>query len=148
MPSSYTRLIFHIVFGTKDRCPLIPGDLAPELHSYLAGIVKARGGSPILVGGVPDHVHALVALHPDNAVSGVVRDMKANSSRWMKERAPDRGAFTWQEGYGAFSVDPRGITKARDYIARQEEHHRDEPFRVELQRFLDAYGVEYDARYL
>ena len=148
MPGSFASLYYHIAFGTKDRRPLITPDLAAPLHNYMAGIIQRLAGRALATGGTADHVHILAALDKDRAVSAVIRDLKANSSRWVHETYPEHADFGWQEGYGAFTVSVRGLDSVRAYIARQEEHHRTVSFRDELASFLREHGIPYDERYV
>jgi putative transposase len=111
MPQSYTSLIYHIVFGTKHSLPQIRSDIAPTLHAYMAGIIRNLGGQAILIGGVADHVHVLTVLSQDRAVKDVLRDLKANASRWVHKEHRDLLDFDWQDGYSAISVGARGITR-------------------------------------
>ena len=148
MGNSYTSLVYHIVFGTKHRLPQITPDLAPKLHAYMAGIIKNLGGKPIIIGGTQDHVHILAVLGQSRAVAAVVRDVKANSSRWVHRQSPDLAEFAWQSGGGSFTVGLRGIPGARSYIERQEAHHREVSFRDELIEFLKMHDIAYDDRYV
>ena len=123
MPKSYTNLIYHFVFSTKDRRPLISGDRKGRLYEYMGGIIRGLGGVLLEINGVADHVHLLAKLRPDKSVSDVLRDLKANSTGWMHNVFPDARDFSWQNGYGAFSVSASQVELIRDYIARQEQHH-------------------------
>ena len=148
MPNSYTSLVYHIVFGTKHRVPQITGDVAPSLYAYMAGIIKNLDGKPIIIGGVEDHVHILTVLGQSRAVDAVVRDLKANSSRWVHGQFPDLGDFAWQSGGGSFTVRVKGIPAARRYIEGQQAHHREVSFREELVGFLKMHDIPYDERYV
>ncbi len=139
MPHSYISSIFHIVFSTKRRMQLIPPDHQSRLWNYLAGIARNHGMQMLAVGGTQDHVHMLVVLRPDMAVSDAVRTLKANSSRWMRET--DR-FFSWQQGYGAFSVSPSQIERAKQYIANQPAHHRTRSFEQEFLAMLQAGNIK------
>ncbi len=114
---------------------------------YLGGVVRNVEGVPEAIGGVADHVHLLVGLRATARLADVVRDVKAVSSRWVHEDAGDR-EFSWQEGYGAFTVSASQRDMVREYIARQEEHHRKRTFQEEYVELLKRSGVEYDDRYL
>ncbi len=144
MPKSYTRLLYHVVFSTKHREPLITESWAADLYSYLGGIVRDRRGDLIAAGGVADHIHLLVRLAADRALSDVVRDIKAVSSGWRHEHGDS--AFWWQTGYGAFTVSESGIEAVSRYIAYQPEHHRKMSFRDEYVALLRKHQVEYDER--
>jgi putative transposase len=147
MPSTHISLHYHIVFSTKDRVPVIGSAWRERLHGYLGGIVRNVEGVPEAIGGVADHVHMLIGLRAKHCLADVVRDIKAVSSRWVHEVMSDE-AFAWQEGYGAFTVGAPQRESVRDYIARQEEHHRLQTFQEEYLEFLKRSGVEYDERYL
>ncbi|MFT3744337.1 MAG: IS200/IS605 family transposase [Pyrinomonadaceae bacterium] len=148
MAQSYTNLIYHIVFSTKDRKPLITADVKPRLYEYIGGTIRGLGGVMLAIGGVEDHGHVLAKLRPDKSVSDVLRDLKANSSGWMHDLFPDLKDFAWQRGYGAFTVSASQVEKVRQYISNQEEHHRKQDFREEFIGLLIKNGVEFDERYL
>ncbi|MEO6726377.1 MAG: IS200/IS605 family transposase [Blastocatellia bacterium] len=148
MSDSYTNLLYHLVFSTKDRQPLITGIHQPRLYEYIGGTIRGLGGISLGINGTEDHVHILAKLRPDKALSDVLRDLKANASGWMHDVFPDLKDFSWQRGYGAFTVSASNATKVKEYIARQKEHHQKQSFRDEFIAFLKANGVEYDERYL
>ncbi|MBA4066379.1 MAG: transposase [Isosphaera sp.] len=148
MPQSYTCLHYHLVFSTKGRLPTITPDVRPRLWEYLGGIVRGAGGVPIQVGGVDDHVHLLVTLRQVTALADFMRELKAGSSGWVHDTFPDAGGLWWQTGYGAFTVSHSGIGAVRDYIANQEEHHRERTFQDEFRAMLVKHGVEFDEEYL
>src|SRR4051794_16061947 len=104
MSKSYTNLLYHIVFSTKDRRPVITADIKPRLYEYIGGTIRSLGGILLAINGVADHVHILAKLRPDKAVSDVMRDLKANSSGWLHDVFPDLDELSWQRGYGAFTV--------------------------------------------
>jgi REP element-mobilizing transposase RayT len=143
---SYTNLLYHIVFATKERAPLIIAELRPLLHEYLGGTARGLGGAALAVGGIADHVHLMVKIKPTIAVSEFIKQLKANSSGWANKQT--RGRFAWQSRYGAFSVSESQIEKVRAYILRQEEHHRRVPFEEEFKALLLAHRIEFDERYL
>jgi len=148
MSHTYTQLLTHIVFSTKDRFPSIDAELQSRIFPYMGGIIRELKGKPILVNGVADHVHILAGLPARIAVSDVLRTVKANSSRWVHEQFPARSKFAWQTGYGAFSVSHNDLEKVRRYIENQKEHHRHVTFQEEVLTFLKEYEIEYDERYL
>ena len=147
MPSTHLSLHFHVVFSTKNREPRISTEWRDRLHAYLGGVARTSGAIPEAIGGVADHVHLLLGLPATARLADVVRDIKAVSSKWMHEEACDR-AFAWQEGYGAFTVSPSHREIVRNYIARQEEHHRKRTFQEEYLELLQRCGVDSDERYL
>lgn len=146
MPHSYTNLLYHIVFSTKGRLPLLDTESRPRLYEYLGGTVRGLGGCALEIGGVADHVHALVKLRQDIAVSEFLQKLKANSSGWLNRSR--RGKFAWREGYAAFSVSESQVKRVRRYINGQEEHHRKVDFADELMALLRANHIDFDAEYL
>lgn len=119
-----------------------------RIHAYLGGIIKGMGSNPIQIGGVENHVHILATLPKTMALSDYVRTIKAESSHWIKGLGEWYRMFSWQEGYGAFSVSSSVVPATVSYICGQEEHHRKETFAEEYKRFLDAYNMDYDERYI
>ncbi len=148
MAQSYTNLLYHIVFSTKDRKPLITADVKPRLYEYIGGTIRGLGGVILAIGGMEDHAHVLTKLRPDKSVSDVLRDLKANSSGWIHDVFPELKDFSWQRGYGAFTVSASQVDKVRQYIANQEDHHRKHDFRDEFIGLLIKNGIEFDERYL
>lgn len=102
----------------------------------------------MIINGMPDHVHLLLGLKPDCNLSDLIRDIKANSSRWVNDRRYKRGCFQWQTGFGVFSLGHSQVDRAIYYINNQEEHHQKISFRDELKSFLEAYHVDYKPEYL
>jgi len=147
MPSTYSSLYYHLVFATKNREPIIAPDWRVRLHEYLGGAARGLDGTPQGVGGVADHVHLLVALKPTHCLADFMRELKKASSIWVADTLGER-AFRWQEGYAAFTVSPSALKAVRNYITRQEEHHRVKTFREELVEFLEKSGITFDPRYL
>ena len=147
MPSTHTCLLYHLIFATKDRAPLIAPRWRDRLHEYLGGTVRGLGGTPQGIGGVADHVHLLVGLKPTHCLSDFMRELKKASSVWASE-SEQVPAFAWQEGYAAFTVSASARAAVQLYIAGQEDHHHRRTFREELIEFLEKSGVEYEERYL
>jgi REP element-mobilizing transposase RayT len=148
MASTLTKLVYHLVFSTKNRVPLITPEIADDLYGYLGGIIRAEKGILIKAGGVADHVHLLCILRPTHAIADLVRTMKSNSSRWAREQPVPGPDFGWQTGYGAFTVSTSQIDALVDYIARQVEHHRKESFQEEFRMMLRQHGIAFDERYV
>ena len=146
MPHSYTNLLYHIVFATKGRSPLLDMELRPRLYDYLGGTVRGLGGVTLEIGGVADHVHALVKLRQDIAVSEFLKKLKANSSGWLNRSRRDK--FAWQEGYAAFTVSESQVERVRRYIKVQDEHYRKVNFADELMALLRAHHIDFDPEYL
>jgi REP element-mobilizing transposase RayT len=147
MPSTHTNLLYHLVFSTRNREPLVAARWRSRLHEYLGGVVAGLDGMPRGIGGVADHVHLLIGLKPTHCLSDFMRELKKASSVWVVEKMSQK-QFHWQEGYAAFTVSPSARESVQRYIAGQEEHHRAKTFREELVEFLKKSGMEYDERYL
>ncbi|HEX9730783.1 MAG TPA: IS200/IS605 family transposase [Thermoanaerobaculia bacterium] len=148
--SSHTHFLYflyHIVFSTKEREPLITPEAREPLYRYIGGIIRKRRGICIEIGGVMDHVHILARFRPSISVSKMVQDIKGISSKWAKGRLRTTKALYWQDGYGGFSVGSE-VDDVIAYIRNQEAHHRELSFKEELVDLLDRHGVEYDPRYL
>lgn len=148
MPGTYTKLYYHIVFSTKNRQPFIDPDIEEELYKYISGIVRNVEGACIEINGMPEHIHLLAILPPKIAVSNALRDMKANSSKWIHETKSGLVSFAWQDGYAAFTVSKSQVDPVRHYIREQKEHHRQRDYKVELLSLLARHEVEYDERYI
>ena len=148
MSDSYTNLLYHIVFSTKDRRPLITPEYQVRLYDYIGGTIRAVGGISLELNGTEDHVHLLAKLRPDRALSDVLRDLKANATGWMHDVFPSLENFSWQRGYGAFTVSQSNVEEVRQYIARQKEHHQKISFRDEFIQFLKANGIDYNERFV
>lgn len=148
MAATLTRLLVHLVFSTKNRDPRISADLQESLYAYMGGLVRSERCSLLAIGGVSDHVHLLVRLHPDVAVASLVRKLKANSSRWLNNGRSQADRFAWQTGYGAFSTSESQVPVVKRYIANQPEHHKKWSFREEYLELLKRHRVEFDDRFL
>jgi putative transposase len=146
VPGTYSKLL-HIVTSTKGRKPLISMAVAERLCPYIGGIVRAEKGVLYEIGGVEDHVHMYLRWRPDARVSDLMRTVKASSSKWMHDTFPEL-AFSWQEGYSAFSVSKSQEDALKRYIKGQAGHHKTEDFKSELLRTLYAHAVEFDEKYV
>lgn len=148
MGDSFTNLLFHVVFSTKDRIPLIQEDFREPLYEYIGGIIRGQRGTLLEIGGMPDHVHLLARFKASASVPTMVRFIKANSARWRNEQPNLPARFGWQVGYGAFSVSESQIPVIRTYIRNQEQHHARTGFREELVVLLRKNRIAFDERYL
>jgi len=148
MPHSYSSLLVHVVFSTKGRARWIDANIRPDLFAYMGGIIRKIGGKARLINGVEDHVHMLISLPADVAVSECLRIVKANSSRWVHQKFPGHRRFEWQTGYGAFSVSSSNEKQVIKYIQDQERHHRGMTFEEEFIALLQKHGIAFDERYL
>lgn len=141
MPGSYTRLHIHIVFAPKGRLSIHNTDKRDKLLAYLTGIITHLNSHLISCMVMPDHVHLLVGLHPSLSVSELVQKVKANSSKHINDEKWFPGRFSWNEGYGAFSVSQSRLKTVVQYIDTQEEHHRKHKLYDEMMDFLKAHGL-------
>lgn len=148
MASTFTNLLYHVVYSTKHRRPLIAPTWRDDRYAYIGGIIKERDGVPLMIGGMPDHIHILTKLSPKPAIMDVLRDIKAVSSKWLNEGQRSNGRFEWQVGYGAFSVSHSQVGVVREYIQRQEAHHQEMAFKAEFVALLKRHEVEFDPKYV
>jgi putative transposase len=148
MPQSFACLHYHLIFSTKHRLPLLTADLSERIFEYIGGILQPYEGVLVAAGGTADHVHLLVSLSRSMAVAEAVRLIKSNSSGWVHDTFPKQQAFAWQTGYGAFAVSYSHVDIVRQYLARQEEHHRVKTFQEEFVEFLQRHDLPYDERYI
>ena len=148
MPQSLSRVIVHIIFSTKDRERLIKPEIEKELFAYLATVLNEHGAQSIKIGGTEDHVHILCGIPRTMALCDLLEKVKKRSSKWIKAKGPQYRRFSWQGGYGVFSVGEYGIERVIRYIANQKNHHRSVIFKNEFREFLDRYRVDYDEKYV
>ena len=149
MPQSLSLVHIHLIISTKNRAPFLrDSDLRSEMHAYLGGISANLDCPPTLVGGVEDHVHLLCRLGRTISTADWVKELKRVSSKWIKEHNPQLQSFSWQAGYGAFSVSASNVEMVRAYIAGQEDHHRESSFQDEYRALLRKHGIEWDERYV
>ncbi len=148
MANTYTQIYIHVVFAVEGRQNLIRPEKNDELQKYITGIVSGQKQKLIAINNMPDHVHILIGLKPDLALSDLVRDIKAGSSGFINRQRWVRGRFGWQEGFGAFSYSRSQLDTVIRYIQNQQKHHAKKSFRQEYVELLEKFGVEYDARYL
>ncbi|HBE68096.1 MAG TPA: IS200/IS605 family transposase [Planctomycetaceae bacterium] len=144
---SFTRLTYHIVFATKYRKRIIDSEIRQKLYQYIGGTLRANKGHAIEIGGVEDHVHILAGLSPSLAVSEVIRDVKASSSKWLKTEC-GKSQFEWQKGYGGFSVSFDRVNAVRSYIQNQDLHHKTLSFQEEYIGFLERHGIDFRIEHL
>ncbi len=148
MPQSLSNLIFHFVFSTRHRRALISREIEPELHKYIAGVLRSKQGRLLTAGGMPDHRHLLASLDRQISVSEALRDIKSNSSRWILRNFSNRYSFGWQTGYEAFSVSFSQIPQVFHFIENQKPRHQKRTFKEELVWLLKMHRVDFDERYL
>ena len=149
MSQSLAKILVHSVFSTKDRRPFLRDrSVREQLHNYIGGILNQLDCQPVIVGGVEDHVHLLCALSRTCQASEMIKEVKRGSSLWLKSKNPNLHDFSWQSGYGIFSVSFSQIESVRNYIARQEDHHRKVSFQDEFLELLRRYEIDFDEKYV
>jgi putative transposase len=148
MANTYSQIYIQIVFGVKGRENLIKKENREELHKFITGIVSNREQKLLAIFALPDHVHILVGIKPNIALSDLVRDIKSGSSKFINDSKWINGKFNWQEGYGGFSYSKSHLDNVIKYILNQEEHHKKQTFKEEYHSFLEKFEIEYDEKYL
>ena len=148
MGQSLVKNYIHIIFSTKHRISLIQPPIEEQLHSYLGGICNKLECNVLKIGGYSDHIHILCMLSKKIALMKLIEELKVHSSKWIKTKGDSYIDFYWQDGYGAFSVNPTEINTIMAYINNQHEHHTKNSFQDEYRGFLKKYMVEYDEKYV
>ena len=148
MASTLTNLLYHIVYSTKHREPIIVDSFRGRLYSYIGGIIRSERGTLIEAGGLPDHIHLVTRFKSEPSLATMIKTIKAKSSKWVNEERLLKGRFSWQTGYGAFTISPSQLPKVIQYVRNQEEHHRKTTFQEEFIALLKRHGIKYDERYL
>lgn len=147
MASTLVKINIHLIFHVKSTGVKMREEDLDRIFAYIGGTIRSIEGAPIQIGGMPDHVHILASLPKTMSLADFVRTIKAHSSKWIKTLNDSYQSFTWQEGYGAFSVSPTLLNKTIRYIQGQAEHHKKRTFIEEYKLFLEAYGIDYDERF-
>jgi len=148
MATTFTKILIHFIFSTKNREPLITPELEKPLFAYMVGIATNHGCYTVALNGTADHVHMLVSFGKMISISKLMEEVKGDSSRWVNQEHRQATPFRWQEGYAAFSIGESGMEAASQYIAGQKSHHQRTSFQEELIIFLKKYGIEYNERYI
>jgi putative transposase len=148
MTHSHRAHFFHRIWSTKSRENWLDKEIQSRLYPYLRGIIRNQKGSLLEAGGMPDHIHLLLKLDNLDRYSEFLRDIKANSSRWIHKNFPALIEFAWQEGYGSYTVSYSALEKAREYIKNQERHHKNMTSEEEYRRLLNLHDVDYDERFI
>lgn len=147
MPQSFAALHCHIIFSTKSQQPAIPADLRAELFQQIGGILKHDQSLLVAAGGMPDHIHLLVSLSRALCLADVVRQIKTNTSTWLRHEL-NQPHFRWQTGYAAFSVSYSHLDRVKNYLANQTHHHRVKTFQDEVRDLLRRHDIEGDEQHL
>ncbi len=148
MPHSFTHILVHYIFSTKDRKQYLTEDIRPRIFDYMGGIARNNDIQPQIINGLEDHVHMLVLLPTTLSIAKAIQLIKGGSSRWIHEEFPDLRHFAWQIGYGAFSVSLSNKENVVNYIKHQKEHHKKKTFKEEFIEFLKKHNIDYDERYI
>ena len=148
MPQSFSAVLVHLVFSTKNREPTIRNSIESELHAYSTTVLKNADCPTFAVNGMSDHLHALFALSRVKTIAQVVEELKTSTSKWIKTKGPDFRGFHWQSGYAAFSVSRSNFDQVSDYIREQKQHHRERSFQDEFRTLLTKHDISFDERYL
>ncbi len=148
MANTYTQIHVHFIFAVKFRQGLIQKEWKDRLYQYIIAIVKNNGHKMLIINGMPDHVHLLIGLRPEQSISDLMKDVKSNSSKWINEQNFIKGKFAWQEGYGAFTYSKSQLPRLISYIENQEEYHTKKTFQEEYLKILEEQKVEYNPQYL
>ena len=148
MANTYTQIYVNVVFAVEGRQNLIRPEHNDELQKYITGIVSGQKQKLIAINNMPDHVHILIGLKPDIALSDLMRDIKAGSSKFINEKRWVVGRFEWQEGFGAFSYARSQLDAVIRYIQNQQKHHAQKSFQEEYMELLEKFAVNYDRRYI
>ncbi len=146
--TTYSALFFHLVWSTKNRAPLIQEAFEESLFRYIGGLARHRKVDAIQMGGMSDHIHLLVRTSPDNHIPNMVRDIKISTTKMIRSKIPGLNAFSWQSGYGAFSVSKSNTDVVQAYIANQKHHHKTKTFEDEMRGLLKVHQIQVDERYL
>ncbi|MCL6525234.1 MAG: IS200/IS605 family transposase [Thermoflavifilum sp.] len=148
MANTFAKIYVHIIFSVRGRQNQIQKSWKEELYKYICGLVNQKQQKVYAIGGAADHIHILISVKPDITISDLVRDIKANSSRWINEKRYVIGKFQWQEGFGVFSYAQSQLDRVITYINHQEQHHKKKSFKEEYIELLQKFDISYDEKYL
>lgn len=148
MANTYINVLIHSVFSTKNREPWLSSSLRERLYPYVCGIARGNGLKVLCIGGTDNHTHILLSLNSTISIAKAIQFIKGGSSKWIHETFPEQKLFSWQEGYGAFSIGISNVDETKKYIEKQEKHHSKESFCDEYLRFLRKNEIDFDEKYL
>jgi len=148
MAQSLSKMYVHVIFSTKNKRALLVNSVREELHCYMATVLKEWESPALTIGSVEDHVHIICMLSKNHPIKKIVEEVKKSSSKWIKTKDAIDSSFQWQAGYGAFYVSQSKVDQVVNYINNQKDHHHKESFEEEYRRFLKAYNIEFDERYV
>ena len=148
MPNTYTQIHIQFVFAVKYRQALIGKEWNERLHQYITGIFQRYNHKMLQINSMPDHIHILIGMRPNQSIASIIQLVKSESSKWIKENGFCTQPFAWQEGYGAFSYSKSHVDSVIRYIQNQEIHHRKQSFLNEYKQMLHVFDIPWDERYL
>ena len=148
MPNTYTNLYFHVIFSVKERMPLLKPDVLNKLCPYIGGIARTNNFKTIITNGTENHIHILILLNPNINLSKAVQLIKGGSSKWIHDNFEDLKMFSWQTGYGAFTVSTSQVKLVKKYITNQEHHHEKMDFKEEYRELIKKNNIDFDEKYL
>jgi len=148
MANTYINILIHTVFSTKNRESWISSSLRERLYPYMCGIARENDLKVLCIGGTDNHIHILLSLDSTTSIAQAMQLIKGGSSKWIHETFPELRLFSWQEGYGAFSIGISNVDETKKYIENQEKHHSKESFRDEYLKFLRKNNIDFDEKYL
>lgn len=148
MSNTYTKIYLHLIFAVKGRESLIPTLAQPNIHAYMAGVLRRSGHYPIIIGGTDNHVHILIDYTPTKLLPDTVRELKVSTTKFINTQGIIPYMFAWQRGYSCFSHSQSQIEAVKEYIRRQYEHHKGVSLRDEIVRIYARHGIEYNEEYI
>jgi REP element-mobilizing transposase RayT len=148
MANTYTQIYIQVVFAVEWRQSLISPEHKEELHKYISGIVRNQGQKLIEIDAQPDHLHMLVGMKPDLALSDLVREVKKSSTNFINGNRWVRGRFNWQPGFGGFSYSRSHLNAVIRYIQNQDQHHAKRSFKQEYKQLLRKFDIAFEEKYL
>lgn len=148
MTHTYSKALFHLIWSTKKRRAFIDESLKYILYEYIKGIIKEKKCIPIMINGMPDHVHILTQIPLTVTIPSLVQQIKVSSAKWISREFPNQKEFSWQEGLGAYSVGYSNVEAVKAYLSNQEHHHKNMTFEEEYLNFLKMQNISYDERFI
>src|SRR5665213_2024309 len=148
MANTFNQIHIHAVFSVQNRVCIISKHWQDELYKYITGIIQNHNHKLLAINGMPDHLHIFFGMRPTQSISDLMQQVKGDSSKWINEKKFIRSKFSWQEGYGAFSYGKSQVHQVIKNIQEQENHHKKKTFIEEYKKFLKAFEIEYDERFI
>ncbi|MFZ4726859.1 MAG: IS200/IS605 family transposase, partial [Paludibacter sp.] len=146
--STYTQILYQLVFSTKDREKSLDADNRKELYKYIWGVLNNKKCHLYRIGGVADHIHIVTHIHPTIALASLIKDIKLGSSDFIKTNSVFPCFTGWQNGYAAFTYTIKEKERLIEYVKNQDEHHHSKTYKEELMDLLIEHGIEFDEKFL